>query len=1363
MRTKNCYILLIFCWLYTFQSFAFDGPPVNFLGIEQGLSNNIVTSIYQDHNGFMWFGTYDGLNRYDGYTFKIFRNSIGDTTSLSGNHVYTIDGDASHKLWVGCEKGLSVFDPVRSAFSYPSLRSWNGGSLQSLQGGIPTLKAINNGETMLVGTDAKGLVVFEKEEAVGRQIPLASPVGLTGNYTVNSMEFDQFRHLVWVFVSQVGLCQYDITSRRLKVVNPSVKQANCLKVDHLGRLWIGNDNGLFLYSVNTGTLSLNLLPSHSRITSLFEDKQSILWIASDGEGVWFLPPTTGKPAAYVDDSGEAIVNSNAVYAIYGDKEGRKWIGTLRGGVNVIHPRTSSFRTIMYNVQGQNNIVNNFVLSFCDDESGNLWIGTDGAGLRYWNRNKNTYIKYAANPSAPGAISSNFVTGLMRDSHNDLWVATWFGGVNRLKNGSRTFEHFTCFNPQTKAAENNTWIVYEDAQKRIWASTTNNGTLYLFNRTTNRFELFDNTITNIQCLAEDSQGNFWGGNYTSLVLIDRVHKKHQTYKIGYTIRCIHEDGDKNFWIGTEGGGLLLFDRKKGSSQRFTTADGLPSNTILRLLEDQKHNLWLSTYNGICKFNTLSKISRNFTQSDGLQSNQFSFNAAQALKTGEFLFGGIKGFNLFHPDSIYDKGEVPRSFLTGLRINNTPVEEDGSNVTKRLFEKITQVTLPYDKAVLSLDFIALEYTGGDKIKYSYLLEGWDKTWNYSNNYRTANYSRLREGEYNFKIKVTTADGVWGGETQLLRIIVLPPWYRTWWAYLFYGLVLIGGVYLYIIYNARQERLKYEVQLTRLEKEKEKEIVEKKLSFFTHISHEFRTPLTLIINPIRDMLEKEDEEEEKRELSIVYRNARRLRSLVDQLLIFRRADLEADKMNITKLNFYELCHDVFLCFLQQAKMNHQDYHFEAENKDLELYVDRQKMEITLYNLVSNAIKYTPNGGTIIFRITESQHEVEVSVSDTGYGIPRESASRLFEKFYQAENAPVKSGFGIGLYLVKHFVESHKGSISFESEEGVGTTFHVRFKKEREHFGIGETITDQSTMPPRANDHVFLTEDELPVAQAPNENKLDEVTNGRQTILVVDDDQGIRHYLLQILGDKYGVMEASNGQQALEIVQKQFPDLVISDIQMEVMDGIEMCRRIKKDQALNHIPVILLTGSFAHATELESLEGGADAYITKPFDKDILLVRIENIFKSRTELQNYFFNEITLKKNTHKISSEYKDFLERCIAIVEQHLDDDQFSIKTLAKEIGMSHSNLYKKVKLVSGQSVTGFVRYIRLRKAAELLIKTDCNINQAAFQVGINDIKYFRTQFNKLFGMNPSEYMKKYRQPFNKEYNLSASVLKEKTGK
>ena len=1330
-----------------------DNYPVKYLGIDQGLSNNVVITIYQDYKGFMWFGTYDGLNRYDGYGFRIFRNVIGDSTSLNNNTIYTIEGDKDKNIWVGGLKGACVFDPATSKFSRLKYKLFNQAGWQYVQDNIHTIKTAGAGY-MLIGTQQSGLLVFDNKNTPGIQIPLQQLVG----YDVTAIEPDAGHNTVWVFIQQVGLCKYDHAKKNLQLVSATIKQANCLKADKQGNIWLGNENGLYQYNIAGNNISESFLPYRSKIVNLYFDKQEILWIGSDGDGLFQLPPGANQAKPFVSSSGKPLVNSNAVYSIYEDADGRKWIGTLRGGINMIESRTSSFTHITYNPPGNDNLVNNFILSFCEDEKNNIWIGTDGAGLRYWDRKKNTYTQYN-NSGGKNSISSNFITSILKDYNNEIWVSTWLGAINRFNKTTGSFTRYDCYNPVTREKENNVWLLYQDAQNRLWASATNEGSLYLFNRQTDRFELFDNTITNLQCLAEDRAGGFWGGNYSTLTHIDRNNKKHQQYNIGYTLRCIHEDKKHNFWIGTQEGGLLLFDRNTGKYKRYTTTDGLPGNTILRMLEDSAGNLWLSTYNGLCRFNPQTKNCRNFSHSDGLQSNQFSFNAGLALSSGEFLFGGIKGFNIFYPNTVRDQTEQPALFLAGLKINNAPAEGNEQYVTARTLDRIDQVTIPFDQAVLSLDFLALEYSGADKINYAYFLQGWDKDWNYVNHIRTANYSRLQEGKYLFKVKIMNRDGTWSNETQLLQIVVLPPWYRTWWAYLLYGVCFAGVIYIYIRYTRAQERLKYEIKLAHIENEKDKELMEKKLTFFTNISHEFRTPLSLIINPIREAIHS-DKNSLRNDLKIAYRNARRLLSLVDQLLLFRKADNGSDTCKISAIDIIQLCDEVYQCFVHQAKTKNIDYQFATTTPSLTIYADYEKIEIALFNLLSNAFKFTPENGAITFSVQETNNTVILDIRDTGCGIEAADSQRIFEKFQQANHGKRQSGFGIGLFLVKQFIESHQGTVTCNSVINQGTTFSITLYKGIAHLSSGydyvtadvneknkllqELAAEVDQQPEEEGD------DDLPIKQ--EGKQAEEVVTQKRSILLIDDNKEILHYLHQIFGNNFLVYSADNGDDGYKLALKHIPDLVISDINMQGMDGLELCTKLKESDILGHIPVILLTGSTNIDTKLKGIEGGADDYITKPFDKTLLQAKVETILRNRNLLQRFFFDSITLKETSSKVPAEYQEFLRKCIAVIEQNIDTEDFTIKKFSKAMGMSHPALYNKVKSISGQSLNAFIRSIRLRRAAVLMLTENMNIRQAAFQVGINDVRYFREQFVKVFHMTPSEYIKKYRHSFNKDYNV-----------
>jgi len=1349
LRKPNALILYPLCLFLYIQSAASGKLPVRYLGIEQGLSNNAVISICQDHNGFIWIGTYDGLNRYDGYGFKVFHNVIDDSTSLATNTIYSIEEDANHCIWVGGQKGLSIYHTLTSKFSKARYTSLSG-SLETLQDNIHLVKAIGP-DCILVATQHNGLLVFKNDTANGFQIPLYDR--RSGDYDVTGLEQGP-DHRLWVFVQHEGLFSYDPAQKKLRLVNGSIQQGNCLKTDKKGRLWLGNEGGLFLYDPKSNSYSGNFMPVKGKVVTLCPDKQGVLWIGSDGAGLWALQDNAPVASPMTGDNGRPLINSNSVFMIYEDAEERKWIGTLRGGINIIDPSPPPFEKVVYEPPSGSELVDNFILSFCEDVKGNVWIGTDGAGLRYWDRARNTYRCFRHTASASNSISSNFITSIVKDYKGALWMSTWFGGVNKFNKATGTFERYKCFNPVTHAEENNVWFLFEDSQKTLWAGATNEGSLYIFDRALNQFVLFDNSLTNLQCMTEDSEGNLWGGNYTTLFRIDRTLRKHTMYNMSYAVRCMHEDRDKNLWIGTQGGGLLLFNKKDGHFTQYTTKDGLPSNMLLQFLEDKSGDLWISTFNGLVRFNTKTRAFRSFTQSDGLQSNQFSFNAAVALSTGEFLFGGIKGFNYFFPDSIYYSEETPRIFLDGIKVDDKPVEDDTSYISGRDREKVTEITVPYNQSILSLDFLALSFAGADKIKYAYYLDGWDKKWNYTSNVRTANYSRMAAGSYEFKVKASGPDGKWSKEAQLLRIIILPPWYQTWWAYVIYTIVFAGSVYLYIEYARKQERMKFEIKLAHLESEKEKTLSERKLSFFTNISHEFRSPLALIIDPLKKAMTQTGGRLPAEDLAVAHRNARRLLGLVDQLLLFRKADSGGDVLKISTLDIVALCHEVYQCFAQQASSREIDYPFIAPMEPIQIQGDYEKIEIALFNLLSNAFKFTPPGGRIEFILTEIKEGVCIEIKDTGCGIHENDLYRVFDKFQQVHtNSKGKAGFGIGLFLVKNFIERHKGTVTCKSMPGEGAIFTIRLLKQIPELGeayimegpgrkfelLEELMEEESGIP-----------DEAPGILSDGKTA-EEVVTDKKSILLIDDNAEILQYLQRLFSTKYLLYTAGNGIDGFRLAEEHIPDLIISDINMTGMDGIELCAKVKQSGSLGHIPVILLTAATTSATRLKGIEGGADDYFTKPFDSEHLMARVEAVLKNRNMLQRYFLDSITLKESTVKVPKEYQDFLRKCITIIEENIDNEEFNMKKFSKAMGMSHSRLNQKVKTISGQRLNAFIRSIRLRRAAVLMLTENVNVSQAAFQVGINDARYFREQFVGIFGITPSEYIRKYRQSFNQQLN------------
>lgn len=949
-----------------------------------------------------------------------------------------------------------------------------------------------------------------------------------------------------------------------------------------------------------------------------------------------------------------------------------------------------------------------------------------------------------------------MVSIVRDYKNQIYVAAFSGGIDLYQKSTGKFKHYTCYNPEKKAVENNLWKLFEDSSHRLWAGTTRDGALYLYNSVKDQFELFDKNLINIHTLFEDHSGTLWAGDYTRLIKIDVLHKKHQFILVNNAIRAMLEDQKGNFWIGTEGGGLLLFNPQHTTFKRYTDADGLAGNSVLNLLEDRRGRIWISTFNGISSFNPQQRKFKNYVAADGLQSNQFSYNAALKLQSGELLFGGIKGFNKFNPDypEVHPRNADLR--ITGMRINNEPIDEHLQYLEQGSLVAIKKITVPYNKATLAIDYVALEYSFPEKIAYAYTLEGWDRVWNYVGKTKTAYYTRLNPGSYKLKIKSTDTEGNWLAP-QVVYITILSPWYFTWWTILFYSITIVTVFYLIRQNRIRHIRLEYEVEIANSNIDKEKELNERKLSFFTNISHEFRTPLTLIINPIKDLLTEADQTA-KAELNTIYRNARRLLGLVDQLLLFRRTETEKDKLNIVSIDFLTLSRDVFVCFTHQAKIKKITYTFNEDTRPLEIFGDREKIEITLFNLISNAFNATPDGGKIRVSVSSDSKSGFFQITDNGAVLPEEMNGKIFDKFYQGKSSSLKSGFGVGLYLAKTFIEQHGGNVSSTAVAGGGITFMVEFLKGKVHFAQDQLTDGQQ------NGQNYLTKMLMEEVQdhsievQEGVHHLELMISNQQTVLIIDSDTEIRAYIRKIFKNKYSVTEASNGEEGLVLARKNLPDVVISDVMMEGLTGIELCRYIKQDSSMSHIPVILLTGDYSPELKLQGIEVGAVDFISKPFEKDLLVARVNGILKIKDELQNYFYSEITLKTDTRTISEIHKDFLYRCIDIIERSLLHPEFDVNRISNEMGMSYSSLLKKIRSITGQSVNGFIRFIRLRKAAELMIHTNCNVNEAALQVGINDVKYFRAQFYKLFGINPSDFIKKHRRAFQKSYHLNNSKMR-----
>ena len=1326
---------------------------IGYIGIKNGLANNAVTSVYKDKRGLMWFGTYDGISRFDGYNFLNFRNEPNDRNSLNNNRVVSICG-TKNEIWIGTKGGISVYDYLSNQFS---IRYYiNAKTSKSEPIDFVINKIADHKSNMYIATAGKGLLYYAyKQEIV--QIPLYENGKLHWDYHVQGMDFDKSGKF-WCFVQGVGLVTMDATAKKLIVVFSDFTTGSCILSDKFSNIWIGVDEGLLKYNTlkKTHHIYTNQEVQYPISDLMCKNDKKELWIATNGNGIVKYNYTSDTFSLFNASSDEEKLNSNAISSLFLDNENRVWIGTLRGGVNKIEETKSPFSTISKNENIKNTLPSDFILSLSEQDSEHLWIGTDGAGASLWNKKTNTFTNYAYNANNPNSISNNFVTAIVTNDKG-TWFATYGGGVSLFNAQTGNFKKYSFYNPKYSAFQKNIWVLFRGKDNILWASSPDDEGLYRYNNTTDKFDFVDAKIRGIISITEDENNNLWIGNFTKLFRFNPKTMQRKEIDVKYPVRSVIALTKKKILVGTEGGGLMIFNPETSAKKFLTQRNGLPNNSVLNIVQDNQGAFWGSTYNGIFTYNAKNGKITSYHDTDGLQSNQFNYNAALKLTTGEIVFGGIKGFNIIDTRINSQIHDFPKVVITAIKVNNKVFDQSGLTSFG-----IDQVKLPYDESMLNIDFAALEYSLPEKISYAYFLEGWDSQWHYIDNIRSANYSRLTEGDYVLKIKSTNAEGIWNTKSISLPITILPPWYRSGFAYFVYFLLVAFIIYVVDKYQRKQAQLQYEIKLSQDLAKQEKELNEKKITFFTNISHEFRSPLTMIINPLKDIIYGTDQQIDPGAIEMVYSNSRRLLSLVDQLLLFRKTETETGKLKIGQIDIVELAKEVFSCFVHHAKIKKIDYSFSISEEKLLVYVDREKIEMTLFNLISNALKFTEKeNGSVTVNLRCTDVEVIIKVIDNGEGVPDADKDKIFNLFYQS-NTNIKNnrkGFGIGLYLVKQFVNQHFGEVRCYDNENGGAIFEIKLPLGKEHFGdveIREDLSDRTLFLEEALEENVLQESGLQTID--ETGNVNDLIKDAKSILVVDDNAQIRNYLKRILTSKYHITLAENAETALNIIKKIQPDLVISDVVMGEMNGVAFCKHIKSDEELKHIPVILLTGGTSEEVKLKGAEVGADDYITKPFDNDYLLARISGILARRDSEQHYLLNSVTKKETNLKLSDEDKKLIERIVDVIDANLDVENFNVHDLAFHLGMSYSLVYKKIKKITGKSVSEFTRNVRLRKVATLLITTDLQISQAASIAGFGDIKYFRKHFQQFYNINPSEFKKKYQNVKDNKYILNESFWK-----
>ena len=1405
MLYRLCVRQLLVCLvLLTTSSIAQTSINFERISTDHGLSQSDINCIYQDEIGYMWFGTHDGLNKFDGYDFTVYNPDKKRSGTINSNLIFDIEGDYDGNLWIGTTgSGLNFFDKKTGKFTQYRYSEDDNNSLSNDH--ITTLFR-DSKKRLWIGTN-EGLNMLDLSKdrdsiKFNRYNPEQDPfvTGWDGNaiYTI----FEDSQERIWIG-GHDGL--YIMLRDRngdfyFRLINEDIGlptlNVRTIVEDKFGRLYIGTNEGLFTLSYNGITTEIfPLLEGY--YNDLITTADDRIWAAT-ASGLLYLKNTSRDDLPILverfeyDPRNSKSLSKNIVKSLYIDKTGILWVGTNGGGLNKFDPDQKQFRHIR-KTQDPNSLSYDKIRSMFEDSNGTLWIGTEGGGLNMLPSGTNSYDDfknflaitkaftiteietgnarklligaenfpglYQLDISGGGPIEekdfvavpeiNRSVFALLADSNRNVWIGTYGGGVYRW-----------LYNPSSKTYSKDV-LFYDEANPKGISSNI------------------------IRSMIEDSHGNIWLATGDGLCKIStseiaKKNPKFDKYKnvpgdetsISHNyILSIYESNDQQLWVGTFGGGLDKFipetDTDPSGFINYSEGDGLPNNVIKGILEDEQGNLWVSTNKGLSKFNPENETFKNYDSNDGLQDNEFQELACLKRKDGEMLFGGINGFNSFYPEAITDNTYGAQTVITNFSVFNEQVEIgeqlNGRVILESSLDLTKTIKLKHWENNFSFEFAALHFAAPKKNKYAYKLQGFDEDWIYTNaDKRFATYTNLSPGDYSLMVKASNNDGVWDATPSILKISVVPPFWKTPWAYLVYALFALLLLWAYRRYTIIGTTEKHQLELDQLNKEKTEELHRLKLEFFTNISHEFRTPLTLIKGPLeylRKNAQKIDTSEVHEQYDIMHKNTNYLMRLVNQLLDFRKVSRGNMKLVVRNGNIVDFIKEVGEPFQFLAHKNQIEFEVIASQEHMDTWFDFDALEKIMNNLLSNAFKFTPKKGRVTVELhytdksdsneqsnDNNARDISIFVKDSGPGISQDNAAQIFERFYVEKDKSKKNldGAGIGLSFTKQLVELHQGSIDVQSKINEGTTFIVSLPILREAY---EGLDDISIKDITDADYFMRSSEAESLAISINDELADENISVARAklpvLLVVDDNKDIRTFIKQALQHDYAVYEADDGKRGLEMTLKLLPNIILTDVIMPVMDGVEFCEKVKTRQETSHIPVIMLTARASQESEIKGLRNGADDYIKKPFDMDLLQLKLSNTIKQREELRKRFNRNITLQPKEVTVTSSDELFLQRAMEIVEIHMMDTDFNVEMMVKEMGYSRSNLYLKFKELTGLSSSEFIRNIRLKRAMQLFEQSDRSVKEIMYMTGFNTASYFSKCFKKQFGVIPSEYIRQIR--------------------
>ncbi|MBN2200710.1 response regulator [bacterium] len=1347
-----------------------------FRSLSKNLSYNTAECIFQDHQGFLWIGTPRGLNRYDGINIRIYVHDPDDSTSLSNDHIRKIAEDTKGDLWIATENGLNRYDRSLDRFvQYHASEQAN-----SLAGStVSDVRADRQGRIWVAADD---LCLYRPDtNDFQRFLPdVPAAPGDPANY--HNFIYEDHEGRIW-YGRWRELYRLDSPAGRLEqVFNGNADPIGNefwnfqeMIQDDSGTFWVAtNQAGLQVFRNGSGPIRMrrftdsigeNDFLSRYRILALCEDRQGRLWVSMEDNGLAVYDRERRLHHRFKSRRDEEFsISGNSVWSIFEDRQDRLWFGTWMAGVNCIDPNELKFSRI-HGFPGSG-FSGGIVTAFLEDAFGDFWIATDGGGLNHYNRRKQAFRSYRHDPRNPRSLGSNAVLSLATDDAGRLWAGTWNGGISILDTGGNGF---TRLNSGNSGLQSNHVFALANAGRGRMAVGTYGGGLTLVDSRTGAMTTYQTDPADpaslqsniVFSLYRDRRGTLWVGTLSDGLARFQEDRPGKGRFIRYTqnpadtaglsdnrIHSMFEDGQGRFWVGTSNG-LGLLDRETGRFRTYRAKDGLPNDFILAVQGDGKSNLWISSLAGVTRFHPDAALFRTFESLAEAPGGQFNLKAAFRTRNGELLFGGADGFVLFHPDSIRPNPHPPQIAFTDFRIFNRSVPVGKHGPLRVQINETQDLTLSHRASVFSFEFTALNFTHPERNRYAFRMEGFEKDWNEVGTQNHATYTNLNPGRYVFRVKAANNDGVWNEQGLSLRIRIRPPFWKTWIAFFLYGLFAGGAVMVFIRARLKRQRMKHELEMEHLQFEKLVEADRMKSRFFSSVSHELRTPIMLILGPLDHLIRTGRVDAAFRgTLEMAARNARRLSRLLNQFIEFYKTEPSEIRLKTEQRDMVRFLQDMYHSFREYASLHRIDFQFHSTISYGLTWFDPDALDKIVYNLLSNAFKFTPDGGSVTLNLEylaedeEIEKTFRIRVADTGVGIPAARLERLFDRSGPAESASPsgEQGLGIGLHLAHELVELHQGRMTVDSEEGKGTVFTVLIPVDVMVFERPAEPATES-----AGDGAGTGPGEEIASSVPSEtgsgtpDSEDESSRSTPLILVVDDDPDMHRHIQDLFGASVRMLSAMDGKTGLEKAISTVPDLVISDLEMPGLNGYDLCRRIKTEEKTSHIPVLLLTVHSEHEHKIKGILIGADDYLPKPFDAKELAARVFNLLESRKKLRAHFRKQILTEPGETPVMSLDERFLERTRQIVENRLSDWKLDADALSREAGISRTQLYRKIRSLTGQTVHEFIRSIRLKAAAQLLDNRKMKISEIAYHVGFNDLNYFSRCFRKQFGRSPSEYL------------------------